>query len=299
MKIITSTNFIIYHLNYIKKNPTLCYKMNFWYGILSSLGFIFILNNYFVFNIKNSLGGDIMSGNYLNNKVLWGFYKMYAVGKRKTSNAITIIKSKINTKRLNKNLLLIKDGVREQIIRVNNKPISNYLPDNVGDYDLIIYRTPSQKKDIDYDLVRVMPNKLITDDSISENDTENRIDCSTLVNCYDGKVYSPLVRVAINENVERDYELELDSDNYYIEGNIIFDTPFVKWIIKEKYDESLPESGYTITYLDEDMNESKLNDKDYLLITKKGIEKIQYKCEKGENDSDTNNEENKSSWGLW
>lgn len=273
--------------------------MNFWYGILSSLGFIFILNNYFVFNIKNSLGDHIMSGNYLNNKVFWGFYKMYAVGKRKTSNAITIIKSKINTKRLNKNLLLIKDGVREQIIRVNNKPISNYLPDNVGDYDLIIYRIPSQKKDIDYDLVRVMPNKLITDDSISENNTENSIACSTLANCYDGKVYSPLVRVAINENVERDYELELESDNYYIEGNIIFDTPFVKWIIKEKYDESLPESGYTITYLDEDMNESKLNDKDYLLITKKGIERIQYKCEKSENDSDTNNEENKSSWGLW
>ena len=260
--------------------------MDFWYRIFSGLGFIFILNNYFVLNIKNSLGDHIMENGNYNSKIFWRAYKIYAVGRRKTIKAISYIKNSINNKTLTKNILLIKDGERKEIINVSNNSPHKYLPKDITAYDLIIYRVPSKKTDCDYDLVRL---SLPFQDN-KENTNNNH-------NCYDGKIYSPMVKILSNENVENSYDLELDSDNYYVEGNKIYDTPFIKWIVKEKYKEALVENDYEITYLDEDMNECSINNKDYLVVSSDGIKKVIYQdgVDSEKNGSSSSN----TGWGIW
>lgn len=70
----------------------------------------------------------------------------------------------------------------------------------------------------------------------------------------------------------RKFELTLD-DNYFVEGNILFDRPMVRHFLKAHHNTSLLETDeYEITFIDQEMSVRSLSQKEHILI--KGGEAI-------------------------
>jgi len=79
--------------------------------------------------------------------------------------------------------------------------------------------------------------------------------------------------VLILNNVEEPFDLSLDEDNYYIVGNKIFDTAFVKWILFEKHNIRLTdEDTYKIKFFDADMSCKTLEKSNFILIGEDKLE---------------------------
>ncbi len=265
--------------------------MEYLYGLLSGLGFIIILNNYIVFNIKNSLGDYNIISNTESNKILWNIFKICSTTKHKTLKLINTAAKYISTKKLCKNILFINNGNRtNNIIIKGNKPDYECLDTFVSECDLILYRIPSENNNIGYDLKRILINTDQKDISIDEQ-IKN-------YSCYKGKLHSPIVKL---ENDKGSYELDMKDDNYYVNGNIIYDTPFIKWILKEKHGISLSNTNkYTICYFDEDMCETELTSDEALHIDKDSIKKITTTCDNEADSTESSVEEESSGTGwLW
>jgi len=263
---------------------------DFWIALFSSVGFVYIINNFCIFNLKNSLAETyIMNNNYISNCTKWECFKMYAVAKEKTYKSLEYIKSCIVNKNISKNIIFITNGVRKEKHYIENCPKNkisvNTIPESVSEFDLILYRCPSNVNNIDYDLIR-LTNTLEA--------VKNHKDISHTV--YKDKIYSPEISF---DNSSVTYELDIKRDNYYVVGNKIFDYPFIKWVIREKYNKNIPNCNYTITYLDENMNESKITKNEYLVIKEDSITKekatTNAECDK----VDKVEEEQSNGWGFW
>jgi hypothetical protein len=263
---------------------------DFWIALFSSVGFVYIINNFFIFNLKNSLAETyIMNNNYISNCTKWECFKMYAVAKERTSKTLKYIKGCLVNKNIGKNIIFITNGVRQEKHYIENCPknkiLVNTIPDDVSKFDLILYRTPSKSNNFDYDLVR-LPNTIEA--------VNNHKDISQTP--YKDKIYSPEISF---DNSSLTYELDIKRDNYYVVGNKIFDYPFIKWIIREKYNTDIPNQNYTITYLDEDMNENNLTNNEYLVIKEDSIVKEKDASSTECNKIDKVEEAHSNGWGFW
>lgn len=263
---------------------------DFWFAIFSGAGFIYLINNFNVFNIKNSLAETYMNNTYISSCTKWKCFKLYAIAKEKSLKTIQYVKKSLKPNTISKNILFVNNGERETQYYINTNKTSstlNTIPENLENFDLIIYRAPSSIDKFDYDLLR------LTQDS---EKVKNNTDIS--YNVYSDKIYSPEISF---ENSNETYDLDIEKDNYFVVGNKIFDLPFVKWIVKEKYKKDIPEENYTITYLDENMNENTIKQNEYLVIKKDSIIKEVDNTASNDNNNDNNELVNKSEsgWGLW
>ena len=154
------------------------YMLNILFVVFSGLGFIILLNNNIIFNMnekfKQSLSETILENpSIMNNQIVWYSYKLYATSKNKLVTFYNDWQRNIYKKNLRSNILLVCNGKRTQTILCKNN--SNGLTGNdILKYkdeqaDLILYRTPSQEKEIDYDLIRLDNLQSIT---FSENKKE-------------------------------------------------------------------------------------------------------------------------------
>ena len=241
--------------------------MEYLYGLLSGLGFIIILNNYMVFNIKNSLGDYSIISDTGKNQLLWNIFKFYSTTKHKTTRLLTSAINYIRVSKLQKNLLFIQNGVRSNNIAIEDGDIIDDIVNNSKEKhnELIFFRNPSTNNNNGYDLIRISNSATGESGSSIEDKINN-------YSCYNGKIHSPIVKI---ENDDTEYDLLSKDDNYYVIGNIIFDTPFIKWILKEQHDVSLSDSTkYTVSYFDEDMCEMDLSNNEALIIEADAIKKI-------------------------
>lgn len=279
--------------------------LNLCLAFFSSVGFIFLFNNCVVFNIKDYFGQNTM-----DDRLMWGGYKLYAFGKLKTVETFKQIKQFIHKKKLCRNILLIYNGERINTISFNEqKSIS--AENAKSPPDLIILRNPSTDDRLDYDLIRIdnlndkrlCPETTptlsdIKDADIKEADIE-KVSCedSSLFEDVDkaessGATLGSVIRdidpskinykpskqqihapVLILNNVEEPFDLSLDEDNYYIVGNKIFDTAFVKWILFEKHNIRLTdEDTYKIKFFDADMSCKTLEKSNFILIGEDKLE---------------------------
>lgn len=260
---------------------------DFWIAIFSSVGFIYAINVYNVFNIKNSLAETYMNNTLISNCTKWNCFKVYVVAKEKTVKTIKYVKNRLMTNNIYKNIIFVNGGVRNAKYCIEGKKAEksfNSIPENLDNIDLIIYRAPSTIENIDYDLVR-LPLHLDT--------VKNNKDIS--YKTYKDKIYSPEISF---EYSDESYELDIEKDNYFIVGNKIFDLPFIKWIVKEKYNKNIPETNYTISYLDESMTECTINQNEYLLIKEDCIEKQTNKETESNKENNLANKD-ESGWGFW
>ena len=68
----------------------------------------------------------------------------------------------------------------------------------------------------------------------------------------------------------RKFELTLDN-NYFVEGNVLFDIPMVKFFLKEYHNTSILDSEeYEITFIDQDMDVKVLTQNQYVVIENGG-----------------------------
>jgi len=308
--------------------------LNLCLAFFSSVGFIFLFNNYVVFNIT-----DYFGKNTIDNRLMWGGYKLYAFGKLKTVETFKQLKQFIHKRNLCRNILLISNGERINTISFN-EPKSISEENAKSSPDLIILRNPSTDDSLDYDLIRIdnLNDKRLcpettstssdnkdtdnkdtdnkdTDNKDTDNkgadikdsdnkDTDNKgadikdtdiekVSCedSSLLEDVDkaessGATLGSVIRdidpskinykpskqqihapVLILNNVEEPFDLSLDEDNYYIVGNKIFDTAFVKWILFEKHNIRLTdEDTYKIKFFDADMSCKTLEKSNFILI---------------------------------
>ena len=294
--------------------------LNLCLAFFSSVGFIFLFNNCVVFNITDYFGQNTM-----DNRLMWGGYKLYAFGKLKTVETFNQLKQFIHKRNLCRNILLISNGERINTISFNEqKSIS--AENAKSPPDLIILRNPSTDDSLDYDLIRVdnlndkrlcpettptlsdmkdadmkdadMKDADMKDADIKDADIE-KVSCedSSLLEDVDkaessGATLGSVIRdidpskinykpskqqihapVLILNNVEEPFDLSLDEDNYYIVGNKIFDTAFVKWILFEKHNIRLTdEDTYKIKFFDADMSCKTLEKSNFVLIGENKIE---------------------------
>ena len=67
--------------------------------------------------------------------------------------------------------------------------------------------------------------------------------------------------------------IDLGRTQYMINGNVLFDRPFLKWYLNMRCHISLePEDKYLITFIDHEMNYITLPDSCYLLVKKNGYD---------------------------
>ena len=217
------------------------------------------------FNIKNSLGDyNIISGKE-NNQLLWNIFKLYASTKHKTLRLLTSAMKYVKDTGLRKNIIFIHNGERTSKITLDDNDLIDDVVNNIKENhsDLVFYRNPSNNNSTGYDLIRIL-NDNEADESIKDKINN--------YSCYKGKLHSPIVKL---ENDDDEYDLVTKDDNYYVVGNIIYDTPFIKWILKEQYNISLSDTTkYTISYFDEDMCEMDLSNSEALSVEADAIKKI-------------------------
>lgn len=294
--------------------------LNLCLAFFSSVGFIFLFNNCVVFNITDYFGQNTM-----DNRLMWGGYKLYAFGKLKTVETFKQLKQFIHKRNLCRNILLISNG--ERINTISFKEPNSISAENAkSSPDLIILRNPSTDDSLDYDLIRIdnlndkrlcpettptlsdikdvdikdvdIKDVDIKDVDIKDGDIE-KVSCedSSLLKDVDKvgaskatldsvirdidpskinykpskqQIHSP---VLILNNEEESIDLSLDEDNYYIVGNKIFDTAFVKWILFEKHNIRLTdEDTYKITFFDADMSCKTLEKSNFILIGEDKLE---------------------------
>ena len=242
--------------------------MSFWYNLLTGVGIVYLFNNYVILNINYSSGYNL-----INNRISWNIFKFYAISKRKALLYVQDMKKRFYQNSLHKNVVFLKNGEREKIVDITGDSYDAKLPQNVDNFDMILYRIPSTESNDNYNLLRL---DLDTD---SLKDLEQR-ECV----CYKGKLHSPIVSF---DNCDDSYDLDINYDNYYVVGNILFDKPFINWLMREKYNICLPSNNYTITYFDEDMSENSLSENECLLVDEDlGIRKIDCITENNTNDSE-------------
>ena len=304
-------------------------------AVFSSVGFIFLFNNCVVFNIKDYFGQNTM-----DDRLMWGGYKLYAFGKLKTVETFKQLKQYIRKRNLCRNILLISNGKRINTISFK-EPKSISAENAKSSPDLIILRNPSTDDSLDYDLIRIdnlndkrlcsettptlsdIKGADIDDVDIDDVDIDDAdikgadikdadikgadIDDADIekVSCEDSslledvdkagaskatlgsvirdidpskinykaskqQIHSP---VLILNNEEESIDLSLDEDNYYIVGNKIFDTAFVKWILFEKHNIRLTdEDTYKIKFFDADMSCKTLEKSNFILIGEDKLE---------------------------
>lgn len=316
--------------------------LNLCLAFFSSVGFIFLFNNYVVFNIT-----DYFGKNTIDNRLMWGGYKLYAFGKLKTFETFKQLKQFIHKRNLCRNILLISNGKRINTISFNEPKSISEKQNAKSSPDLIILRNPSTDDSLDYDLIRIdnLNDKRLcpetTSTSSDNKDADNKdadikdadikdadikdadiekVSCedSSLLEDVDkaetsGETLGSVIRdidpskinykpskqqihspVLILNNVEEPFDLSLDEDNYYIVGNKIFDTAFVKWILFEKHNIQLTdEDTYKIKFFDADMSCKTLEKSNFILISENKIEVLDSLAPPQDKQCEA------PGWGLW
>lgn len=252
--------------------------MSFWYNLLTGAGLFYIFNNYIIINI-NSFEYKI-----LNNKIAWELLKWYAVNKQRTVTYVKNMKNKICGNNLQKNIVFYKNGKRENILSVDEYNEDIYS--DLEKFDMILYRCPSTDSNDKYDLLRLPCDKE------SLKDLQNKE-----YSCYKGKIHSPML--SFNDNSEKNYDMDLYYDNYYVVGNIIFDYHFIKLIMREKYKIENLGTNYTISYFDEDMCENTLTVNNSLKIEETKIIKINNEIQSNSEIVDTDIGKTESTGWFW
>jgi len=116
----------------------------------------------------------------------------------------------------------------------------NILP-CFNDYDLVFY------KDCNNNFVRLRYNNINTFKTFNISN----IKFLDIKLSYEGTVY----------------KIEFGEDNYYINGNVLFDRVFISWFIKHKYNIDLDDSkDYRCTIMDNDVNMITINKYNSIVI---------------------------------
>jgi hypothetical protein len=122
-------------------------------------------------------------------------------------------------------------------------------------YDFIFHEIPIVKKDKyeNYD------NYLMRYESVGDIITLEY----TSLKCFELN----MVQITINDSCTK--PIDLGRNQCIINGNILFDRPFLKWYLNNYDNSSLEdEDTYTITFIDHNMNYITLPDSCYLIIRK-------------------------------
>jgi len=148
-------------------------------------------------------------------------------------------------------ILLINDGHERHECDVNH--MSVYV-NSLSNYDVILYKeqTPSANK-YKYNILR--------------------LDETTYVNCM---LKKQTIQVNKNEFLfvqilykDNTYVVDFGVNNYYIEGNKLFDKPFIKWFLNASYGVLLDDNtDYICNFMDKNINIISLNSSQYVVIEK-------------------------------
>jgi hypothetical protein len=132
--------------------------LNYWVSFLTGLGFVFVLHDYLSGTMPGTLGNTIV-----HHPIVWNGFKLFAVSKKKAEELASQLYAYIYRGALEKNMLFIQDGVRAHTVAVgdNTEKIQSIINDK-NDYDLVLYRNPSPRQEVDYDIVR------LSDENIKE-----------------------------------------------------------------------------------------------------------------------------------
>jgi hypothetical protein len=138
--------------------------------------------------------------------------------------------------------------------------IHNFKKNKNINYDFILYEIPIIKKDNydKYDNYVVRYEKMADVLPIEYNSMK----------CFELN----MIQMIINES-DNPITIDLGRTQYMINGNVLFDRPFLKWYLNMRCHISLePEDQYVITFIDHEMNYITLPDSSYLLIKKNGYD---------------------------
>ena len=163
-------------------------------------------------------------------------------------------------------IIYINNGcvIRENVLgnyTINNDTINN------DTYDLILYNEPINNEPIKNDSINNEPinndsinNEPIKNDSINSQTKYNvvRLDSKSIIpNNYNIKyskssVHFLNIKISYDGNI---YNIDLGENNFYIIGNILFDKPFIKWILRKDHNVILDDSkGYICNIMDNNVN---------------------------------------------
>tara|TARA_B100000902_G_C27255959_1_gene887847 strand:+ start:366 stop:1160 length:795 start_codon:yes stop_codon:yes gene_type:complete len=132
------------------------------------------------------------------------------------------------------------------------------------DFDMIFYKFPSKDAKYDYNIKRI-DNIDVFDNNYStpkfyEGD----------INIVNSSIIGIQVEIINEYNKKEEYPINLDTDNYFLENNKLFDKKFMKFWLYEKY-RILEFKSYKVSYFDKKtMNLETLENGDYITITVNG-----------------------------
>ena len=124
-------------------------------------------------------------------------------------------------------------------------------------YDFLLYEIPIQKKDKYHKYDKYIFRYE------NSNDIINVIECNSL------KSFElNMIQMTIN-NSDVIYTIDFGRNQYILNGNVLFDRPFLKWYLNVHCNVILQDSDkYVVSFIDHNMNYVNLPDYCYLLIKK-------------------------------
>ena len=213
--------------------------------------------------------------NEFSLKIQYFIFKLYT----KCENYYKKYRKSLITKDV---ISVISDGIEiinnkcEQSAIVNNKITQkkllycltdtsiSILGTTPHDFDMIFYKFPCKDHKYNYNVKRI-DNIDVFDNSYS---TPNFYEGD--INIVNSSIIGIQIEIVNEYDKKEEYSINLDTDNYFLENNKLFDKKFIKFWLYEKY-RILEFKSYKVSYFDKKtMNLETLENGDYITITVNG-----------------------------
>lgn len=148
-----------------------------------------------------------------------------------------------------------------------------FLP---ADYDFVLYEIPATKDDQLYDKYIMRHAKYV--------------DIVLLDYCAKKDFNLFAVQIILNEDIKNLIQLDVGNNHLFINGNILFDRPFIHWYLNQYHQLNLENTDtYIVTFIDHRMNYVTLDEHDHILIKKNTYDIIRTKTDSVEHSEELPN----------
>jgi hypothetical protein len=177
----------------------------------------------------------------LTNYLLYKSFCVYSGGKY----YIKRIANKITNNMDKKKLYFVKNGIKVLELTISTMDELKEFEKRIND-------------DIEYDMLFYVNRN----NYVRYNKLEDFLNCKLIYNCDFVNFINVILSYA-----DKEYELDLKTDNYYIENNVLFDNIFMQYYLLKYHDIIFDNKiEYTIKILDNNFQEMELTNKQYLII---------------------------------
>jgi hypothetical protein len=165
----------------------------------------------------------------------------------------------------NQQIIFVKDGEEIEKLKFNEFMIKQTNKDILSEYDFILHHIPIQTID-KYDKYASCVKRYNNSNDIVEYSFVKAPKC----------IEFTMVVLSI-KNSHKTYCIDYGNKQFNINGNVLYDCSFLKWVLKKYHNISITDSDeYTLSFIDHNMNYITIPNTCYILLENDEYKLVNY-----------------------